>query len=119
LTITLIVSRGSTLQALADILEAQEEILQLATEHPEEAVRNSATLRHFAVEAYAYDLALPGKGCAGTVVASATASATSSPATATSSQAPPPSTTSAEAASTTSSAAQECHTHGDGVIHCA
>lgn len=109
-------------------LIAQEEILQLAIDHPEQAVRNSATLRHFAVEVYAYDIAVPGQGCPGTVPAS-TATSASEPAVASStssaeaasstSEAPAATTTEAAPATTVSSAAAECHTHSDGVVHCA
>ena len=41
------------------------ECLELAVHSPAEAVRNSATLRYFALDAYAYDVALPGEGCTG------------------------------------------------------
>ncbi|KAK0128110.1 hypothetical protein ONS95_000095 [Cadophora gregata] len=108
--------------------DTQEEILQLAIDHPEEAVRNSATLRHFAVEVYAYDIAVPGQGCAGSVPASSATSASEAPAaSATSSvesvpatsETPAASTAEAPPASTVSSAAAECHTHADGVVHCA
>ncbi|KAG4419522.1 hypothetical protein IFR04_007316 [Cadophora malorum] len=108
--------------------DTQEEILQLAIDHPEQAVRNSATLRHFAVEVYAYDIAVPGQGCPGTVPAS-TATSASEPAVASStssaeaasstSEAPAATTTEAAPATTVSSAAAECHTHSDGVVHCA
>lgn len=103
-------------------------MLELAIHHPENAVRNSATLRHFAVEVYAYDIALPGQGCAGTVSAEASSSAApdahaSAPATSDAPTAlattPVASTTAAPPASTVSSAAAECHTHSDGVVHCA
>lgn len=43
-----------------------DECIELAQTHPEEAVRNSDTLQYFALEVYAYDIALPGTGCAGT-----------------------------------------------------
>ncbi|KAL5314526.1 hypothetical protein ACEPPN_017166 [Leptodophora sp. 'Broadleaf-Isolate-01'] len=107
--------------------DTQEEILQLAIEHPEEAVRNSATLRHFAVEVYAYDIAVPGQGCAGTVPvaselpasSSAVASATPTSVSSSVSETPAASMTEVASASTVSSAASECHTHADGEVHCA
>jgi hypothetical protein len=59
--------------------EEHSECLTLAQEHPEKAVKNSDTLQYFALEAYAFDIAVPGEGCAGkthkaesTTVASAT-----------------------------------------------
>jgi len=42
-----------------------DEVLELAKTHSHEAVRNSDTLQYFALEAYAFDVALPGEGCAG------------------------------------------------------
>lgn len=80
------------------------ECLDLARETPEEAVRNAHTLQYFALDVYAYDIAVPGQGCTGepieeeeeTANASSSASAVSSTSSATSS-----STDSAEASSTT------------------
>ncbi|KAF2679199.1 zincin, partial [Lentithecium fluviatile CBS 122367] len=92
------------------------EVLELAKTTPEEAVRNSDTLQYFALEAYAYDIALPGEGCAGkwTATSSGVASASSDVASTTMT----PSATTTEAPSSTSAAAQECHTHADGTKHC-
>lgn len=45
--------------------EDYEGVIELAQTTPEEAVRNSDTLQYFALEAYAFDIALPGEGCAG------------------------------------------------------
>jgi len=39
--------------------------LQLAVDDPAQAVRNSASLRYFALDVYAYDVAVPGQGCTG------------------------------------------------------
>ena len=77
-----------------------DECLELAENHPEEAVRNSDTLQYFALEAYAYDIAVPGEGCAGKW-------------TPTSSEAAPvatqtPTGTTPEAPSATSEAAKVC-----------
>ncbi|KAF2014534.1 zincin [Aaosphaeria arxii CBS 175.79] len=91
-----------------------DEVLELAETNPEEASKNSDTLQYFALEAYAFDIAVPGEGCAGKF-------------TATSSAAPPPATSSAAAstaaasatvappASATSEAAPEktCEPHDD------
>lgn len=43
------------------------EILAQAREHPEQATHDSDGLQYFALEVYAYDIALPGKGCPGTL----------------------------------------------------
>lgn len=102
-----------------------DEVLELAHSNPAEAVRNSDTLQYFALEAYAYDIALPGQGCAGKLKvesSSSAAAAPSSSASSSSAAAAPasttPSATSSQAPSTTSSAASECHTHSNGVVHC-
>ncbi|KAI7278810.1 zincin [Hortaea werneckii] len=126
--------------------DTYEECLQLAKDSPEEAVRNSATLRYFALDVYAYDIAVPGQGCTGEPVpeeeddhshdsatsnsssmsASPTASMTSSSmesvptADAATTATTATSAESAEAteASSTTSAEVECHTHNGGEVHC-
>jgi hypothetical protein len=40
-------------------------VLQLAQTHSEHSVRDSDTLQYFALEAYSYDIAVPGEGCTG------------------------------------------------------
>ncbi|KAK5714350.1 Prenylated Rab acceptor protein 1 [Elasticomyces elasticus] len=96
-----------------------EECLQLAIDSPEEAVRNSATLRYFALDVYAYDIAEPGVGCTGEPVSAeaevvVVESTSSSAAVASTTSAPESSTSVAESSSsaasievTTSSAAPE------------
>lgn len=67
--------------------------LELAMTNPEEAVRNTHSLAMFALDVYAYDVAVPGQGCTGlytpeeveedaaaTVVAAASATASATPA---------------------------------------
>jgi hypothetical protein len=54
-----------------------DECLELARTHPEEAVRNSDSLQYFALEAYAFDVAVPGEGCAGKWTHSSSAAAAS------------------------------------------
>ncbi|KAF2797479.1 zincin [Melanomma pulvis-pyrius CBS 109.77] len=87
-----------------------DEVIDLAQTHSDEAVKNSDTLQYFALEAYAFDIAVPGEGCAGKWTA------TSSEVVA--SQTSVPTATSSEVPSVTSEAAKECHTHADGVEHC-
>lgn len=43
------------------------ECLELAVSNPALAVRNSHTLQYFALDVYAYDIAVPGEGCTGRV----------------------------------------------------
>ncbi|CAI6301749.1 unnamed protein product [Periconia digitata] len=100
-----------------------DEVLELAESNSAEAVRNSDTLQYFALEAYAYDIALPGEGCAGKLQVSSSSSAAAAPSSAASSAAPAPasttpSATTAQAPSTPASAPSECHTHSNGVVHC-
>lgn len=66
------------------------ESLALARTSPQEAVRNSEGLILFALDVYAYDVAVPGEGCTGHATASAAAEApnVTSEATATASEAP-------------------------------
>lgn len=42
-----------------------EECLELAVRSPEDAVRNTHTLQYFALDVYAFDIALPNDGCTG------------------------------------------------------
>jgi len=46
------------------------ECLELAITSPEEAVRNTDTLLYFALDVYAYDIAVPGEGCSGRMASS-------------------------------------------------
>lgn len=87
--------------------------LELAKTSPEEAVRNSNTLRYYALDVYAYDIAVPGKGCTGEVEEKEEESASSTAAAASSSTA-----AETEAASSTTSSDESCHTHSDGEVHC-
>lgn len=67
-----------------------DEVIELAQTHSDEAVKNSDTLQYFALGAYAFDIAVPGEGCAGKWTATSlevVASQTSVP-TATSSEVP-------------------------------
>ncbi|KAJ9634950.1 Prenylated Rab acceptor protein 1 [Coniosporium tulheliwenetii] len=77
--------------------------LALATSNPEEAVRNSDTLLYFALDVYAWDVALPGEGCTGNAPeeSSSAAATTSATSLASSSAVATSSSVSAEAASVT------------------
>lgn len=90
------------------------------------AGKNSASLSYFALEAYAYDISVPGEGCAGkvehddhdydvvssTVTSAATITMSSEFSTLISA------TPAVAAATTSAAAAANCHTHDDGVVHC-
>lgn len=45
--------------------DGYKESLELAKNKPEEAVRISESLAFFALEVYAFDIAVPGEGCTG------------------------------------------------------
>ncbi|KAH8201625.1 hypothetical protein TruAng_004231 [Truncatella angustata] len=95
--------------------------LELATSSPEQAVRNTHTLQYFALDVYAFDIALPNDGCTGKAPeessSSAVTSAPASPTEATSTNAAVTATT-ADDVTTTASAGAECHTHSNGDVHC-
>ncbi|KAF1808267.1 major allergen Asp f 2-like protein [Eremomyces bilateralis CBS 781.70] len=73
---------------------------------PYKSTRDSDALQLFAIDVYAYDIAVPGTGCSGDDVAKSIASSMSA---ALNSAAPYPATSDVPAA---------CHTHADGLVHC-
>jgi hypothetical protein len=79
-------------------VDTYTECLDLARESPEYAVRNAHTLQYFALDVYAYDIAVPGQGCTGEPVEE---EETESTATSSSASASPSSTSGAEVASVT------------------
>ncbi|CAD6448568.1 79caad90-3267-4478-94ec-a8119e0211b5 [Sclerotinia trifoliorum] len=89
------------------------------------AGHNSATLTYFATEAYAYDIAVPGEGCAGKASVEEEEDSHSAP-TVTVSAVPtvnptrviPAESTTPAASPAASTAGTECHTHADGTLHC-
>ncbi|KAF7532913.1 hypothetical protein G7054_g7533 [Neopestalotiopsis clavispora] len=91
----------------SDLIHRFFHMPSLAIDNPSEAVRNTHTLQYFALDVYAFDIALPNDGCTGKVAESSSDDAT---ATATA--------TTASTASTTTTAAAECHTHSNGDVHC-
>lgn len=110
------------------ISDGYTNILDLATGvNYTEAARNSASLEYFALEAYAYDIAVPGEGCLGkpveeddghghaAVSSTVTASTTVNPARVTLAAT---TTTSAPVQTEVPAEGTECHTHDDGAVHC-
>ncbi|KFY24198.1 hypothetical protein V493_05390, partial [Pseudogymnoascus sp. VKM F-4281 (FW-2241)] len=107
------------------------ELLELATgANYTDAARNSASLSYFALEAYAYDISVPGEGCAGKLVeedehdhgagASATTSAGGAAVTSVEPTRVIPGSTAAPepTAPAGGNDGKECHTHDDGTEHC-
>lgn len=90
--------------------DSHAECLALAKSDPSKAVRNTHSLQYFALDAYAYDIVMPGEGCPGRP--SSSSSSTPAP------TQPPATTTAAGSPTRTSTAGAECHTHSDGVVHC-
>lgn len=90
-------------QVIGHYADTYEECLELAKTNESLAVRNSATLRLYALDVYAYDISIPGKGC-------------TNPDTELSSKTTKSVLSTAAATSTTENKA--CHTHADGEVHC-
>lgn len=84
--------------------DSYEECLGLARTDPAMAVRNTHSLQYFALDVYAYDVALPGEGCTGKEAVEAESSSSSAGAAATAT-AETPSPAATKMPSTTSSAA--------------
>ena len=55
-----------------------EEVIELAAGNETHSTHDSDTIQFFAVEAYAYDIAVPGVGCAGDAEAESSSSESSS-----------------------------------------
>lgn len=115
-------------------IETYDDALTFAQNGSTTNTHDSDVLQYFALDAYAYDIALPGSGCSGESSSSESSAAPSSaaPAVSTTPSATPtisqaPSQTSSAPAvsrkvncfkTITDLAMQECHTHDDGTVHC-
>ena len=75
-------------------------------------IRNSASLRYYAMDVYAYDIAVPGKGCTGKAPKDTTSTSQASAASETASE------TATKSKETGSDHGSECHTHANGETHC-
>jgi hypothetical protein len=94
-------------------LETYQEILDDAGQPGSNATHDSDVLQYFALEAYAYDVAVPGEGCSGEVEeVSTTAEAAAASTTASASSTLPQTVTG------TMSVPPNCHTHEGGELHC-
>jgi hypothetical protein len=88
-------------------------VIELAHTRSEHSVRNSDTLQYFALEAYAYDIAVPGEGCTGKWTATSSVVIASSTLEVVVNSTGVPTTTILEAPSVTSQAAKVCCFHRD------
>ena len=116
--------------------EGYEAIVESASMNSPNATHDSDGLQYFALEAYAYDIVLPGQGCPGptgelpstssagapAVTSSAGAESATLTATATAAGVSATSVTAGAAAQETGSdsgsAPENCHTHANGDVHC-
>lgn len=103
--------------------DTYDECLELAEKNATYALRNSASLRYFALDVWAYDIAVPGVGCTGGETTSASSTTTSTTTSSTKSTSPTAtatteSTEKADHDDEESSSGENCHTHADGEIHC-
>ncbi|CAG8888566.1 unnamed protein product [Penicillium egyptiacum] len=91
--------------------DGYEEVVDLAKTNATLTTRDSETLQYFALEAYAFDIAVPGVGCPGVQHEHEhdEPEATSQPT---------PTATATDAPSTTAEVPANCHTHDGGVLHC-
>ncbi|KAJ5774155.1 hypothetical protein N7457_009051 [Penicillium paradoxum] len=97
--------------------DGYEEVVDLAKKNATLSTHDSETLQYFALEAYAYDIAVPGVGCAGVQHQHDETHADHTTSEAVTTQ-PTPSTTTTDAPSATSEVPANCHTHDGGELHC-
>lgn len=73
--------------AVEHYADTYAECLELAVHDPARAVRNSHTLQYFALDVYAYDVAIPGEGCTGKAPAEEDSASSETPSSTTSADA--------------------------------
>ncbi|GAM43962.1 Asp F2 homolog [Talaromyces pinophilus] len=104
-------------QAYVDhFADGYDEVIALAKSNGTESTHDSEALQYFALEAYAFDIAVPGVGCAGESKGHDHGHDTGSPST--SSTSSTATTTPTDAPSTTVDVPSNCHTHEGGQLHC-
>ncbi|KAG9254024.1 putative peptidase domain-containing protein [Emericellopsis atlantica] len=94
--------------------EDYNDALRLAKEEPELTGYDSDILQMFAIDAWAYDIAVPGAGCTGTQ--EETEDEDEETSTATTTSASP--TATGDDADDGDAGGENCHTHADGTAHC-
>lgn len=122
--------------------DTYDECLELGEHNSTFAVRNSASLRYYALDVYAYDIAVPGEGCTGDTEngsgagddkgkgqqsskggetggkTTSSASQTATKTAAKSAEAKPLTTATKSEETDSHGLGSECHTHADGDTHC-
>ncbi|RVX74695.1 hypothetical protein B0A52_01822 [Exophiala mesophila] len=94
--------------------DGYEEILELAQTDEIGPTRDTDTLQYFALDVYAYDIAVPGVGCNSPETETESGSSDSTAPTTTSTGSP----TVPEPSTSTVSVPAGCHTHEGGELHC-
>lgn len=105
-------------EAVGHFADDYADCLALAQTDPAEAARNSHSLQYFALDVYAYDIAIPGDGCTGRPEKKKEEEEDGGEGPATTAPTSTASTPGDTTPSATSTAAAECHTHSDGEVHC-
>lgn len=95
--------------------EGYDGILEAAEMGSPNATHDSDGLQYFALEAYAFDVVLPGVGCPGPSGMGTTTGTTTATPTATPTMTP---TATPTATATASTLPDNCHTHANGDVHC-
>ncbi|KAH1896927.1 hypothetical protein KXV57_001026 [Aspergillus fumigatus] len=106
--------------------DGYDELIALAKSNGTESTHDSEALQYFALEAYAFDIAAPGVGCAGEShgpdqghdTGSASAPASTSTSSSSSASGSGATTTPTDSPSATIDVPPNCHTHEGGQLHC-
>lgn len=97
--------------------DTYDECLELAKKNTTFSVRNSATLRYYALDVYAYDISVPGKGCTGDSDKEGDGDDHSQHSSSTTEDSSSHSTAGSQSEGG-SEGGTECHTHASGETHC-
>ncbi|EEB97564.1 hypothetical protein MPER_03090 [Moniliophthora perniciosa FA553] len=96
--------------------DSYEECLQLAIDHPQNAIYNTHSLQYFAADVYARVIGNPGKGC--TASGSLTPPSNTTDSTSTDDSTTKTKHNDETTHSNSISNGKHCHTHADGEVHC-
>lgn len=114
-------------KVISHYADTYEDCLELAKSNASYTAINSATLRYYALDVYAYDISVPGVGCTGNYTKALTTSLQALRTTAAQKTSTLKSTTTLKSTSTlqkttteasVETSGKDCHVHADGEIHC-